>query len=296
MTAVITEARQAELESALAAVCSSVGLASEKAQLLAYSSNVVYRLSRHPIVVRLSSDSDRLAQTTELVQVADWLASIDAPIAPLATIGAQPVIADGWAATLWEAFDVPREVEAVHLADPLKAFHSLPVPSELPRWDKFAYARVRLGQARDIDGDNRAWLSHAWQQAESEYQDTAKDMPHGVIHGDAHTGNLLTRDDGKCVFCDLDNVSYGPIDWDLTPTAVSAARFGRPNDQLTLAAAYGRDVTVQPWWPLLRRIRELVMVTYIVTDLQSRPEMAKQWEHRMDTLRSNETDAQWERL
>jgi aminoglycoside phosphotransferase (APT) family kinase protein len=296
MTAVITEARQVELEEALAAVCNSVNLDGENAQLLAYSSNVVYQLSKHPIVVRLNSDSDRLAQTTELVHVAEWLACIDAPIAPLATIGTQPVVAGEWAATLWEAFSTPHVLDPALLAEPLKAFHSLPVASELPKWDKFAYARARLGQAHDIDSDSRMWLSDAWQQVESEYQDVANDMPHGVIHGDAHTGNLLIRDDGKCVFCDLDNVAYGPIDWDLTPTAVSAARFGRPKDQLTLATAYGRDVTDQPWWPLLRRIRELVMVTYIVTDLQSRPEMAKQWEHRMHTLRDNETEAQWQRL
>jgi aminoglycoside phosphotransferase (APT) family kinase protein len=296
MTAVVTQARQAELLAILSAACSAAGLDDTDATLLAYSSNVVYRLAAQPIVVRISFDADRETQTNQLVRTAEWLEQERAPISPLAEVPGQPVIDDDWSATFWQALDVPKSPPATALAAPLCQFHSLPANADLPVWDKFAYGRSHLNQAADIDPGDRDWLVNAWAQTESDYHAAFADMPLGVIHGDAHTGNLLNSADGRFVLCDLDNVAYGPIDWDLTPMAVSAARFGRPDDQASFAAAYGRDVTTLPWWPVLRRMRELVMVTYIITDLRSRPAMAEQWEHRMHTLRADQTEARWQRL
>ncbi|HEX3778143.1 MAG TPA: aminoglycoside phosphotransferase family protein [Pseudonocardiaceae bacterium] len=296
MTAMVSQERQAELHAALTNACSAVGLDSSGAELLAYSSNVVYRLSADPVVVRLNLDLDGVAQTTELIRTSRWLESERAPIAPLAKIASQPVIGDGWAATFWFALNAPAEAPASALAEPLSAFHSLPPNSDLPEWGKFESARADLDQATDLDADDRAWLIAAWQQAETDYRRAVGDMPRGVVHGDAHKGNLLTDAAGHFVLCDLDSVAFGPIDWDLTPMAVSAARFARPGDQVAFAAAYGRDVTTLPWWPVLRRIRELVMVTYLVADLRNRPTMADQWTHRMHTLRTNQTEALWQRL
>lgn len=280
------------LDAALADACDQVGLDSSGARLITYSSNAVFELAS-PVVVRLSLYHDRVAHTARLVRVATWLAERGAPIAPLVDEVPQPVLGNGYAATFWRAYERPPALAAADLAAPLRAIHNLDAPDWLPRWDKFAYARTLLDHANGIDDADHAWLSQAWIDAESDYQAVAPAMPHGVIHGDAHVANLLRATDGEFALCDLDNIAHGPLDWDLTPAAVSALRFG-PVDALSeFSAAYGRDITRLAWWPVLRRIRELVMVTYLVTDLANRPAMAEQWHHRMATLRENRSDAAW---
>jgi hypothetical protein len=74
-----------------------------------------------------------------------------------------------------------------------------------------------------------------------------------------------------------------------------AWREGHPHRQTTFAAAYGKDVTTTGTWPILRRIRELVMVTAVVPDLAGRPEIAAQHAHRLHTLKTGDNSATWHR-
>lgn len=93
------------------------------------------------------------------------------------------------------------------------------------------------------------------------------------------------------MLCDLDSTGRGPLDLDLVPTAVGAVRFGRPERHDELAVAYGRDVTHSRGWPVLRRIRELTLVTSVIPDLRRRPDVATEHAHRLRTLRSWDTAA-----
>ena len=140
-----------------------------------------------------------------------------------------------------------------------------------------------------------AEAQRAFAIAEREYRTAAASLRTGVVHGDAHAGNLLRDGSGGFVLCDLDSTGIGPLDWDLVPAAVGAIRFGEPACYAGLVAAYGRDVTAGRAWPLLRRIRELVMVTSVATDLRHRPAVATEHAHRMRTLRAGDTHARWHR-
>jgi aminoglycoside phosphotransferase (APT) family kinase protein len=288
----LTERRSGELRAILDDACRRVGLDPSGANLITYSSNAVFGL-RAPAIVRLSIAPDSESQARQLVATSEWLDSQRAPIAPLLPGLPQPSLGDGWAATFWVELVAVDNLTSGDLAQTLRTFHEIQPQTKLPRWDKFSWARELLDRAVGLPFEDHEWLVRAWEQAQSDYEAQASGMPHGLVHGDAHTGNLLRTPTGRPLLCDLDNVCYGPIDWDLTPNAVSAIRFNRPADIRTFTTEYGRDVTQQLWWPTLRIIRELVMVTYMVNDLHSRPGMKDQWSYRMSTLRAGRTDAPW---
>ncbi|MFD7841838.1 phosphotransferase family protein [Nocardia sp. NPDC059764] len=114
-----------------------------------------------------------------------------------------------------------------------------------------------------------------------------------VIHGDAHTGNLLRDPSGRIMLGDLDSTGIGPVAWDLVVCAVVAQRFGRTGFYREFSAACGWDVTQTSEWPTLRRIRELILVTSALPDLGRRPEVAAEHQHRLRTLREETLNARW---
>lgn len=119
-------------------------------------------------------------------------------------------------------------------------------------------------------------------------------LPPGAIHGDPFLGNLIPGPEGP-VLCDFDSTSIGPREWDLTPIAVGKLRFNYPHDDHSLVAAgYGFDVTTWEGFPVLRRIRELKLVTSVVPILRSNPSIRNQWRHRLETFKCGDAGAKWE--
>jgi Ser/Thr protein kinase RdoA (MazF antagonist) len=59
-----------------------------------------------------------------------------------------------------------------------------------------------------------------------------------LIHGDAHRSNLRATASGV-LLSDFDVVAFGPREWDLTPTALAADRFGLPGDEYATFACKG---------------------------------------------------------
>jgi aminoglycoside phosphotransferase (APT) family kinase protein len=295
----LSAVRAAELARELAAVCRVAGLDPAGAELVRYAVHAVYRLPAAGAVARLADDSGAYLRARRVVRTARWLARHGAPVARLLAGVPQPVAAGRCAATFWVELADAGDRPARDLAEPLHALHRLPASGPLPRWSPFERAARRLGNARGLPVADRHWLAAEWATVEREYRalaaDPRPDLRTGIVHGDAHPGNLLRDRSGGLVLGDLDGAGIGPLDWDLVPAAVAAIRFGPPEGYARLAAAYGRDVTAQPSWPVLRRVRELIMVTAVTTDLGHRPALAAEHAHRMRTLRAGELDARWER-
>jgi hypothetical protein len=151
-----------------------------------------------------------------------------------------------------------------------------------------------LAEADGVAHDDLAFLSHACAETEARLADVEYVLTPGLIHGDATVANLIPGPDGA-VLCDLDATSIGPREWDLTPVAAGHLRFvGKTNNQALLASAYGFDVTAWNGFPVLRRLRELQLVTSVVPVLASNPALGAQWRHRLQTVRAGYTAARWE--
>jgi hypothetical protein len=155
--------------------------------------------------------------------------------------------------------------------------------------------RRRLNRATGIDPDALDLLRSECDAVELDLTGLDVDplIPPGVIHGDAHLGNLIPAPDHP-VLCDFDSTCIGPREWDLTPAAVGALRFDYgPRVHHELSAAYGVDVTTWPGFPVLRRVRELQLVTSVLPLLAANPSLRPQWEHRVATLADPDPEAPW---
>ena len=118
-------------------------------------------------------------------------------------------------------------------------------------------------------------------------------IPPGVIHGDAHLGNLIASQTGP-VLCDFDATSIGPREWDLTPAAVGTLRFDyhpevhtRPVRRLRL------DVTTWPGFPALRASANSNSSPASYPSWPPTPPCAPNGEHRLDTFRDEDFNAPW---
>ncbi|WP_405180829.1 aminoglycoside phosphotransferase family protein [Nocardia sp. NBC_01377] len=299
MATEIAAGRAAELHRIVELACARIGLDASGAELIKYTVNAVYRLPREQVVVRVASDRSGVSRGQRVVTVARWLQTRGAPIATLLD-GDQPLSVDGYTVTFWRELLRRTDWSAADLATPLHHLHALELDSDdrtaLPLWDPFSTARERLAHA-DTSALARAdirWLTEQWDEAEQGYRDVRARLRTGIIHGDPHTGNLLNRPDGAIVLCDLDESGIGPLAYDLVPQAVGATRFHRQHFYREFVQAYGSDVRDDSAWPTLSRIRELIMVTSVLPDLQHRPTVAVQHAHRLATLKAGRHGEPWD--
>jgi hypothetical protein len=268
-----------DLSRHLRLVCRSVGIDPAGAELIKYTINAVYRLP--PYVVRMNRgghDADRGA--ARLVATATALARFGLPTIRLADVGPQPV----------------------DLAAPARAIHAVStVDVDLTPWGPIAKARRRVNAAvpdslAELGLGADALLTSLHERCdrlERELADIRWHLLPGLVHGDVHTGNLLIASTGP-VLCDLDAVCAGPREWDLTPVAHGATRFGRPRaDYDAFAEAYGFDIMAWRGWATMRAIRDLQCATSTLGTFAGRPEVASQLAHRLRTL--DDENAVWTR-
>ncbi|MEU6559298.1 aminoglycoside phosphotransferase family protein [Nocardia nova] len=293
MATIISPGRAAELHAAVVEACNQVGVDPSGAELIKYTVNAVYTL-RAPVVVRVGSGGIGQYRGTRLIKAADWLTKHDAPTIRLVE-AQQPVCLGDFTVTFWHKVHQHVRWAASELAQPLRALHQLLTDdADLPFWDPFETARHHLAAAdRGISAGNLQWLEDAWSEAEQNYRTAYFSLPFAVIHGDPHIGNLLVDDCSRIVLCDLDESGIGPMAWDLVPQAVGATRFDRADFYWDFATAYGMDVRDLPEWPVLARIRELIMVTSVIPDLGQRPGIAAEQAHRLASLRFGDDATVW---
>jgi len=285
----------AELRAALVNACARMNLDADGAELIQYSVNAVFRLVTAPVVVRVAAGAGGRTRGHRLVAAARWLADHDAPVVRLLD-GDQPVdIAGEFTFTFWHELAIRQAWTAQDLAQPLRTLHGLQPDPAMPEWDPFSIAQEWLAAADSaISATDLEWLREQWEAAETNYRKWRPTMSIGIVHGDPHLGNLLA-DGERAVLCDLDETGTGPILWDLVPQAVGATRFAREPFYRQFVDAYGIDIRDEPYWSVLQRIRELIMVSSVLPNLSHRPEVAAEQAHRFQSLRRGDTAATWHR-
>lgn len=280
-------------------VADAAGLDPRDPKLLKFTNNAVVRLPAARAVVRIAGSGTARGRLPGVIAAAEWLTAHEVPAVRLWPGLDQPVQAAGHLATVWvEAPDTGPAATPADLAVILQAIHVVggPAPAGIPAWAPASGLRTRLAEATGVDEATRSFLAAEIDAVETRLARLTEIeplIPPGVIHGDAHLGNLIPAPTGP-VICDFDSTRVGPREWDLTPAAVGALRFdyggGLHRD---LAAAYGADVTTWPGFPTLRRLRELQLVTSVLPTLAVNPALRQQWRHRLDTYRARDDHARW---
>ncbi|WP_214408968.1 phosphotransferase enzyme family protein [Sphaerisporangium fuscum] len=284
------------LHSLLAAVCARTGLDPDHAELIKFTNNAVFRLRTEPVVVRIAGSTAARDRAVTVVRVARWLESHGFPAVRLLPGIEQPMRLDGQVITLWQRVpETGPRPDGADLAGLLRRLHRLPAPPlALPDWHPMDEVRQRLAEPEELDTDDHEFLLEECDEIEDQLAMLRFDLPPGVIHGDAFMGNVIAGPRGP-VLCDFDGTSIGPREWDLAPVAVGRLRLDYPtDDHALLAKGYGFDVTGWPGFPVLRRLRELKLVTSVLPILRSNPGIREQWEHRMRTYRARDLSARWQ--
>jgi phosphotransferase family enzyme len=287
----------AEIAVTVAEIARLAGLDPRGAELIKFTNNAVLRLPAAGVVLRIAGSSVIGVRAELVVRVARLFTGHNVGSVRLWSGGDQPMIVRGHEITIWDDVRSLRPPDPEDLAVLLQAVHALAEePAGLPAWDPITGIRQRIGAAARLSPEVIAFLRAECDAVAGELLqlDTIERLlPAGLLHGDAFLGNVIVGPAGP-LLCDFDSTSRGPREWDLTPVAVGARRFAYGGDlQGRLAACYGVDVTEWKGFGVLRRLRELQLVTSVLPVLLANPGLQPQWRFRLDSLRRRDDDARW---
>ena len=212
----------------------------------------------------------------------------------------QPIVIDGHAVTFWQAVsdDGDEYASVGEVAQVLVELHRLIAPDDLdlPPLEPFDKAAKRIGANDWLNSTDRYFLTETLVHMRESYGELDFVLPQGVIHGDANVGNVLHDSDGNPVVIDLDGFAIGPREWDLALTAIYYDSFGwhTRGEYETFVRVYGFDIMKWPGYPVMRAIREFLMVPWVIQQAGESPRMAAEARKRISALRTGASRKDWE--
>ncbi|WP_165436444.1 phosphotransferase family protein [Amycolatopsis suaedae] len=284
-------------ESAHAAMkdaCRQAGIDSSDARLVRTGENVMFQLG--DVMVRVGRS--RAASGKE-VAVARWLSDNDFPAVRIVDSLPQPVVADNFAVTFWEYIsEVAPRPTSRELAAMLRSLHDLPSPPfRLPLFEPLAKIENRLSclPADYLNSDDLQFVMGRKHELAIKYNELKFSLSPGVIHGDAHTGNLM-RDRALGIrLIDFEDFAVGPREWDVSILAVRYQAFGWVGDveYAEFTNTYGFDPTDWSGFPIVRSIRELNMTTWLMQQAGQSREIDEEISVRLRDLRDDQRPRRW---
>ena len=277
--------------------CGVAGFDPRDARLLRLGEHAMFRLAE-PVVVRIARSVAYEPDACREVAVARWLEAEDYPAVRVLPVE-QPVVIGGRVVTFWgalgdgEVYGSPAEVASL-----LVRLHRLVPPEtlDLRPLRPFARAKRRIEHNGWLSPADRAFLRVRLEELTTQYSGLEFVLPAGVIHGDASVGNVIHDRDTRPVLIDLDGFAIGPREWDLVLTAVYYDSFGwhtKPEYE-SFAAVYGFDVMRWSGYPVLRDVREFLMVTWLSQKAGHDARVAAEVRKRIAALRVGGSKRDWQ--
>lgn len=279
----------------LSRVAVVTGLEVMGAQLLRIGENAVYRLPGQ-VVARIARTSAYASDARKEVAVARWLEAAGFPAVRALAID-QPVVVDERVVTFWELIaDEDSFGSTAEVASLLVRLHGMEPPLDLPALRPFARAELRLDANGWLSSDDRDFLRGRLAELQAQYAELEFSLPRGVIHGDASVGNVLHDRDGNPILMDLDGFAIGPREWDLVLTAIYYDSFGwhTREEYDAFVDVYGFDVMEWSGYPVLRDIREFLMVTWLGQNVDGDERVAAEVRKRIAALRTGGDKSDWQ--
>jgi aminoglycoside phosphotransferase (APT) family kinase protein len=278
--------------------CAIAGLNADGARLLRLGSNAVYHLAA-PVVVRISRHNASLDEARRSVAVAQWLESVDYPAVRVIDVQ-QPISIYGHTVTFWRSIsdDGDQFATVGEFAELLARLHQLSAPEtlHLPELAPFDNACKRIESNNWLRPNDRDFLTNQLTLLQEQYAGLAFVLPRGVIHGDANVGNVLRDSQGQPVVIDFDGFATGPREWDVALTAIYYDSFGwhTREEYETFVRVYGFDIMQWRGYPVMRAVREFLMVTWVIQKAGESQRIAAETDKRIRALRSGVSRKDWE--
>jgi hypothetical protein len=271
------------------------------ARLLRAHNSGIYLLPQEQAVIRTAATTDEnRSRANVAVQVTAWLGENGFPaIEPLRP---KPVECGGIVATVWRYLPQPddaRRPPVAVLGHLLHDLHTLPpAPLALPAADPLRRLRQAVTTDRQraqptLSTTQREWLVQRVLAVEAAYEALTFPLGTGLIHNDAHAGNLLvdSRSPSGYVLGDWESSCDGPREIDLVPDGAPGNRFGLPEQQRReFSNAYGYDLASWPAWPVLRELRDLHSIASHLRVAPIKPAARAELQHRLLTLMTGSRD------
>ncbi len=285
-------------QDALERASAIAGIDATGARLLRVGSNAVYRL-KTPVIARVSRPGADPDQVRRTVAVARWLQSVDYPAVRAVNVD-QPVVIGQHVVTFWDAVsdDGDQYASVAEVAEVLVKLHKLAAPDDLhlPELSPFASAPNRIEASTWLNPQDRAFLTAMLAEMRDAYAGLKFTLPPGVIHGDASIGNVLRDSHGHPVVIDLDGFATGPREWDLALTAIYYDSFGwhTREEYQDFVRVYGIDIMAWPGYPVMRAVREFLMVTWVIQKAAESGQAAAEAAKRITALRTGASRQDWQ--
>ncbi len=285
----------------LEAAAARLGVSAHDAQLLRLHGNASYALPSAGLVIRIATSPQVLGPITASIAVTRWLAGRGFPCTVPADVDDQPFVIAGSVVSAWQYLpttETPAPASA-EMGAILRELHAQGDPPDpLPRLDDpLSSVVAAISDAPDaIPAADQPWLQERLTQLSEQWSELDFPRPPGLIHGDAHIGNLMRAASGRAVLGDWDHVATGPREWDLAQIYYMDRRFGRAgqNGIAAFTAAYGWDIRTWPGLDTVIAIREIWGLRPYIRTARDRPDHAQQLAYRLHTLQSGDTQARWD--
>ncbi|MFI0777744.1 phosphotransferase enzyme family protein [Streptomyces sp. NPDC021212] len=283
---------------AMAAACRRVGLGSDGAQLIRLGENALFRLTEHPVVVRIARSTEYLPSVRGEVEVSRWLEREGFPAARVVDDLEQPLVIDGHPVTFWHLIkENDRKATYGELGAILRDLHSLSLPDGLSLAPFPALDRTdrRIDAATDIPEDDREFLRKRARELRDRIGDLRFESKKGPVHGDAHVQNLMVDRNGRVILIDLERFSFDHQEWDLMVTATEhhSLRWQTPEQYAEFTGAYGRDLREWSGFATLRGVQEFNMTTWLMQNVSESAEVAEEYARRVASLRDDDAPRNW---
>lgn len=279
--------------------CRRAGLDPDGAGLIRLGENALFRLERHPVIVRIARSADYLEAARLEVRVSRWLAAEGFPANRVVEDLDQASVVSGHPVTFWHLIEEgDRQATYGELGAVLRDLHALRVPSglALPRFDPLNRSELRIDKAVGIPADDREFLRKRRRELIERLGELRFESPRGPVHGDAHTSNLMADRRGRVHLIDLETFCCDHPEWDLMVAAHEYSKLGwvTPEHYEEFSEAYGRDLTLWPGFLTLCAVQEFKMTTWLMQNIGESKETAAEFTRRMASLRDDEAPRNWQ--
>jgi len=271
------------------------------AKLLRLHSNATFALPSAGLLVRIATNPAAYQRIATSIAITQWLGRRGFPCTVPAAFAGQPFTEQGKVVSLWHYVPLAPEPKptGAELGRLLRNLHEQPDPPQYP--GKFADPFTSVvsaieEQAHALADEDRAWLKERITSLRGEWSALDFPLPTGLIHGDAHIGNLMRCASGQVILGDWDHVATGPREWDLVQIHYMQRRFGRATDEdiNAFTSSYGWDIHNWPGLETLIAVREITGLSAYIRTAPYKPFTREQLAYRLDTLRRGDATARWQ--